>query len=173
MHQTRHDMDQLAAGGFRIAEGQCQIGIEILLAAGQRRAPTLSRGCVARGGIEQGQREAVGLETGCDLGGRRLVGVADLDALEARLRRRLEAVEKRQLGEQEIQVGAKAEHVSPLACRSEGLVPAIQRATRAEQADGWIPVTSTGMTQAQHHSVNPPSGVIDEPVMYFNSSDAR
>ena len=56
------------------------------------------------------QREAVGFQLGRDLAGRGLVGVADLDGLEAGLGRRLEAVEQRHLGEQEIQVGAKAGH---------------------------------------------------------------
>ena len=30
-----------------------------------------------------------------------------------------------------------------------------------------------GERTATHYKVNPPSGVIDEPVMYFDSSDAR
>ena len=103
-------MDQLAAGGFRVAERQRQVGLEVRLAARQRRASAFARGCVAGRRIEESRVEVVGLETGRDLGGRCLVRIAGLDGLEAGLGRRLEAIEERQLGEQEGQIGAEAGH---------------------------------------------------------------
>ena len=141
VHQACHHVDQLAAGGVAVAERRLQVGVEVLLAAGQGGAPALSLRRVAGGGVDQRQRQPVGFQLGRDLGGRGLVGVADLDGLEAGLGRRLEAVEQRHLGEQEIQVGAEAGHAlfpSTLVCSN----PRRQRAVRGRDSSGRpVPVT--------------------------------
>ena len=44
MHEARHDVDELAAGGGAVAQRLLDVGIEVLLAAGQRAAPALALG---------------------------------------------------------------------------------------------------------------------------------
>src|SRR5204863_238474 len=83
----------LAAGGGAVAQRRLQVGVEDLLAAGRGGAPALSLRRVAGGSVDQRHRQPVAFQLGGVLAGRGLVGVVDLDGLEAGFGRRLEAIE--------------------------------------------------------------------------------
>jgi hypothetical protein len=110
---ARQNMEALAAGGARIAEGALEIGEKGRFPSRQSGKAAIALLAIAGGQVEERQREAMAAEPLGDGVGRRLIGIEAFDAAKAARRRRFEAVEERQLLKQEMEIGGELRHRRP------------------------------------------------------------
>ena len=103
-------MDARAAERDGVIERLLDAVAEITLPPGEAGKAALTGRPVAGRTVDQHLAEPVGAEARAQLGRRVLVGRGVLHRGEAGARRRVEAVEKRQLGKQETEIGAEPRH---------------------------------------------------------------
>src|SRR5207248_312006 len=136
-----HQVQTLDAGGLGVRQRRLQALLEIGKALGKRRKALLAGIPVAGRQVEQGLRQAIALEPFADRFGGMLVGKEKFDGGEAGLRRGIEAVEERDLGEHHRKVGGKTGHWNPLIYLSPGsLTPVTCAYMRATDASSSRPM---------------------------------
>ena len=92
------------------AEGFVEALLEIGFAAGQGAEPALAGIPVTGRRVDQNLGQAEAIEARFDIGRIELVGKKRFDGLEARLRRRLIAIEEGQFRKEHAEIGGKARH---------------------------------------------------------------